>query len=64
MKTPKKNASSAKSTTRGAKSSNIKPIDNKAGKRFDDDDDSFDADLDDDLGGFDDLDSFDDEDDY
>ena len=66
MKTPKKNASSTSNTASGAKKSNIKPLDNKSRRSFDDDEedeDGFEADLDD-LGGFDDLGTLDDDDDY
>ena len=55
MKTPKK-----KFDTENSKTNLEDPI---ANKRLSDEDDDFDASLDDDLGGFDDLDSLDDNDD-
>lgn len=55
MKTPKK-----KFDTENSKTNLEDPI---ANKRLSDEDDDFDAPLDDDLGGFDDLDSLDDDDD-
>lgn len=65
MKTPKKKPGTSKSTASSAKSSNIKPADSKANRRFDDDDDDdeFDEPLDD-LGGFNDFNDYDDDDDY
>ncbi|KAA8481811.1 hypothetical protein BDE36_1889 [Arcticibacter tournemirensis] len=64
MKTPKKKPGTSKSTVSGAKSSNIKPADSRANKRFaDDDDDDFDEPLED-LGEFNDFNEYDDDDEY
>ncbi|MEJ6980265.1 hypothetical protein WG906_07380 [Pedobacter sp. P351] len=62
MKTPKKKFDNIDSLN-SSKTNLDDPIVNKR-LNVDDDDDDFDAPLDDDLGGFDDLDSLDDDDDY